>query len=227
MRRFYSEQAITKTILILFLLISTLGAACQQTTLIGQANKKARTSNTPTTPDNAANTEETSTNANATDIANQPTDENPIYPTVPAEFMQVKMKTLDGKVFKLEDYKGKVLIVNFWASWCGPCRMEMPELVKISNEYKEKGVEVVGLTVDELDAGEQVKAFAAQQKVPYRLAWSNESVTLGFMQENGSIPQSFVISREGKLMAVFRGYNPERTPVRLRQTLDKAVDFKG
>jgi thiol-disulfide isomerase/thioredoxin len=74
---------------------------------------------------------------------------------------------LPGDQFKVEDYKGKVLVVDFWATWCPPCKMEIPELIEISDEYKDKGVVLVGITGDD-DAENCVPGFAKKSGLNYR-----------------------------------------------------------
>ena len=66
-------------------------------------------------------------------------------PVVPQELRDTKVETLDGESLRLSDYANKVVVVNIWATWCGPCRQEMPELVKMSNDYKSRGLVVLGL----------------------------------------------------------------------------------
>lgn len=216
-----SFTKINKILLVGILFMLAALTACNRSSAISESNKKGPIDDTQTAKsDNSS----AGTNANTSDTTSSEKDK---YPTVPAEIMQAKNNTSDGKSLKLADYKGKILILNLWATWCGPCRMEMPELVKISREYKDKGVEVVGLSVEEQEETDlAVKRFGEQMKIPYRLGWTNEVVQIGLMQGNGSIPQTFVINPEGKLTAVFRGFNPERTPPKLRSALDKILESK-
>ena len=79
--------------------------------------------------------------------------------------MQAELKGLDSAKFKIEDYKGKIVLVNLWATWCGPCKGEMPHLVELQNTYKEKGFEILGLDTDEDDTEAKVKEFAAEMKL--------------------------------------------------------------
>src|SRR6266849_8439361 len=69
----------------------------------------------------------------------------PAFVALSQEVRDTKLQTLDGESLKLSDYADKVIVVNLWATWCGPCRLEMPELVKMSNEYKSRGLIVLGL----------------------------------------------------------------------------------
>src|SRR5262249_42407648 len=87
---------------------------------------------------------------------------------LPENIMQASIKLLDGQKTKLADYSGKVLVVDLWATWCGPCRQEIPHLVEIAKEYKSKGVEVLGLTNEDPEAdSERVKQFSESFKINY------------------------------------------------------------
>src|SRR5262252_4110472 len=80
---------------------------------------------------------------------------------LPQGLRETAVKTIDGESLKLADYADKVLVLNIWATWCGPCRKEMPELIKISNEYKSRGLVVLGLatTYNEHDDSQHVKDY--------------------------------------------------------------------
>jgi thiol-disulfide isomerase/thioredoxin len=82
---------------------------------------------------------------------------------------------LPGDEFNVEDYKGKVLVVDFWATWCPPCKMEIPDLIEINNEYKGKGVVLVGITGDE-DAEKSVPEYARESGLNYRNFIMNDAI---------------------------------------------------
>jgi thiol-disulfide isomerase/thioredoxin len=82
------------------------------------------------------------------------------------------LKDMSGATVRLADFKGKPLVINFWATWCPPCLLEQPELVELAEEYKAQGVQFVGISYD--DEPEQVKKYAAEQKVPYPLLIGKE-----------------------------------------------------
>ncbi len=129
------------------------------------------------------------------------------YPELPPPITQADLKSLDGATFKLTDYKGKVVLINFWATWCGPCRSEMPELVKLQAENKEKGFEIIGIDADQGDSAEAIKAFSEKMNLNYKLARSDVDFFTNFMKVSrfDGIPQSFLIDREGKLNGFFVG----------------------
>ena len=120
--------------------------------------------------------------------------------------MTTELKGLDEETFKVEDYKGKVLLLNLWATWCGPCIQEMPKLRAMEEKYKDDGFMVIGLNTDD-ESPEQIKAFAKKQKLNYKLAWSTREVTKEFFKVSklGGIPQSILINRNGNMVGVFRG----------------------
>lgn len=154
----------------------------------------------------------------------------PARPPLPASVLNTELKDLDGKTFKLSDYAGKVVIVNIWATWCGPCRKEIPDLIKVSNEYKSRGVELIGMTnEDPVEDAAVVKDFVAAQNIPYRIAWGNQSFELGLMQGNVKhvVPQSFVITGDGRVVGHLTGFNESTTPQRLRQAIEQALNSKG
>ena len=129
-----------------------------------------------------------------------------------------------GGPIKLANYSGKVLLVNLWATWCGPCRMETPELVKLHKEFHDRGVEMIGLSTEDPDASAQsVNSFVRQYNVDYQIGWANRDVALGLMQGQTNIPQSFIFSRDGRLLKRFIGFNPQATPAQLRQALEQAL----
>jgi peroxiredoxin len=142
--------------------------------------------------------------------------------------LDTEMKSTNGQPIKLSDYSGKVLLVNFWATWCGPCRRETPELVKLYKEYQERGVEMVGLSTEDPDLSAQsVQEFIKEYNVGYHVGWATPEVARALMQGRGSIPQSFVIGRDGRIKKRFIGFHPQQTPPLLKQALEDALTGNG
>jgi thiol-disulfide isomerase/thioredoxin len=163
-----------------------------------------------------------------------PTAAPPVVAAVPLadSIRQTKVKTIDGGSLKLADFKNKVVVVNLWATWCGPCRLEMPDLVKLNNEYKSRGLVVIGVatTYNERDNLDGVKEFVKAQKVDYKVLWDDGTLAQPLVQSvNGrnNIPQSFVISRDGKIMKHFTGFSPVSTPTLMRQAVEDALADKS
>jgi thiol-disulfide isomerase/thioredoxin len=155
---------------------------------------------------------------------------NAAPPVVPPLVLSTAMKSASGEPIKLSNYSGKVLLVNLWATWCGPCRRETPELVKLHKEYQKRGVEMVGLsTEDPIASAQSVHDFVQQFQVDYEVGWAPRDVTIALMQLTGktSIPQSFIITRSGHIKKQFIGFHPIETPPKLRQALEEALTDNG
>jgi thiol-disulfide isomerase/thioredoxin len=149
---------------------------------------------------------------------------NSNLPIVPAVVLDTEMKGASGDPIKLSDYSGKVMLVNLWATWCGPCRMETPELVRLHKEYQARGVEFVGLsTEDPIASAQKVHDFVQQYNVGYRIGWATRDVALTLMQGTPSIPQSFIITRDGRIQKRILGFHPQRTPPQLKEALESAL----
>ncbi len=177
--------------------------------------------NSPSKPNTPANTTTANTKPAAPPVRAVP---------LAAAILNTELKDIEGKPFKLSDYSGKVVVVNLWATWCGPCRVEIPELIKLSNEYKARGVEIIGLTnEDPVEDATLVKDFVAKHQITYRVGWGNREFSLGLMQGNvrDVIPQSFVISGDGRVVAHLTGFNPSTTPERLKQAVEQALSLKA
>jgi peroxiredoxin len=121
------------------------------------------------------------------------------------------LKDLKGRTVRLSDFRGKVVLLNFWFSTCGPCRMETPDLVTLYRAYTDRGFEVLGINLDELlipyEEGRQLKSFLATFKMPYPILLADARV----YQDYGSAPiqpVSFLIDREGTVRQVFWGAFP-------------------
>jgi len=144
--------------------------------------------------------------------------------TLPRPILDAENRAATGGPIKLADYSGKVLLVNLWATWCGACRMETPELVKLHKEYQDKGVELIGLSTEDPDASaESVAAFVKAYDVKYHIGWATREVALGLMQGRTNIPQSFIIARDGRILKRFIGFRPDATPQQIRQALEEAL----
>jgi peroxiredoxin len=144
--------------------------------------------------------------------------------TLPPAVLDTELKAINGGPIKLSDYAGKVLVVNLWATWCGPCRMEIPELVKVRKEYQAKGLEVVGLSTENPEASaEGVRRFAQEFKMDYPVGWATPEVAITLMQGRDAIPQSFVISRDGRILKRFVGFSVAATPQQLRDAIEEAL----
>jgi thiol-disulfide isomerase/thioredoxin len=154
------------------------------------------------------------------------------FVALPNGLREAQLQTLDGEALKLSDYANKVVVVNIWATWCGPCRAEMPDLVKLNNEYKSRGLVVLGLatTYNEQNEVSHVKDFVRSQKVDYKIVWDDGTFAgplVNSVNGRNVIPQSFVISRDGRIVKHFSGYSPYSTPTLMREAVEQALSEKG
>lgn len=151
------------------------------------------------------------------------------FPSVSPEIMQAVMTAPDGTNFKLEDFKGKVVLVNLWGIWCGPCKAEMPELVKLQDTYRDKDFEIIGLNVGdenlEKESPESITQFAEKMNLNYKLAQADDKLYSDFLKFSnyGGIPQSFLITRDGRYYGIFLGGGPS-TIAKLKSNVEKAVN---
>lgn len=109
------------------------------------------------------------------------------------------LKDANGKTVQLSDYRGKVVLLNFWATWCGPCKIEIPWFVEFERQHKSQGFAVVGVSMDE-DGWQTVKPFIADLGINYRILLGNDSVAQIFGGVD-SLPTSFLIDRDGRIAA--------------------------
>ena len=138
----------------------------------------------------------------------------------------VAIEKLDGGAFKLADFRGKVVVLDFWATYCPPCIRQMPQLADLSRRYQDKGLTVIGLTSDPKSDRKQVVEFLKKARADYLIGYDNEFLSEAFLKgtedETGlpPIPQLFLISRDGRVVEHLIGDSPERGI----EFLEKAVN---
>ncbi len=125
---------------------------------------------------------------------------------------------LDGRRAGLEDLRGQVVVLDFWATYCPPCREEIPHLVRLQREFGPKGFKVIGLNVGGPEDRPKVPEFVKLYGIQYQLAEPDDETTRLFLADNDSIPQTFVLDRRGRLVRHFVGYDEE-----VAAELEKAV----
>lgn len=109
----------------------------------------------------------------------------------------------------LSDYKGKVVVLDFYATWCEPCRDETPHLVRLQNEYGQKGLQVIGLNVGGDEDRGKIPGYAKEFNVSYPLGFPDDDLVNKYLSDVQDIPQSFVFDRNGQLVKRFVGYGPK------------------
>jgi len=118
------------------------------------------------------------------------------------------LKDADGKVARLSDYRGKVVLLDFWATWCGPCKIEIPWFMEMQRKNKQRGFEVLGVAMDD-EGWEAVKPFLSDLGVNYRVVIGNDSTAQAYGGVD-ALPTTFLIDREGKIAAVHVGLASKR-----------------
>ena len=113
------------------------------------------------------------------------------------------LRDINGRSFTLSDYRGKVVLLNFWATWCPPCRAETPELVKWSREYRGQGLQVIGVTYPPQKLRE-VRRFVRSAKVNYPVALGTKEMKLLFSQSE-TLPLTIVIGKDGRIRDIIEG----------------------
>lgn len=121
------------------------------------------------------------------------------------DFPDIELYDLQGNPSKLSDFRGTVVVLNFWATWCGPCRMELPELEKLYNELGGKGLMVLAVSVDQYR--HMVPAFLQRMKLTLPVYFVDPATerSLGI----GTIPFTLVLDKEGKAVRAYPGYSQE------------------
>ena len=126
-------------------------------------------------------------------------------PSVGKPAPDFQTKTADGKPFRLSDLKGKVVLINFWATWCGPCAKEIPELVALQQKYAARGFTVVGVSEDKnpKDAAD----FAVATKMNYPVVMQTDTAKSAY---GGipALPTTFILDKNGNIVFVQEGYAP-------------------
>lgn len=117
------------------------------------------------------------------------------------------LKDYDGNVVKLSDYKGKVVLLDFWATWCGPCKMEIPGFIKLQQKYRDKGLTIIGISLDQ-PGWQVVKPFMDEYGINYPIVLGDRNVVMAYGGITG-IPTTFVINQQGEVVDKVVGYRPD------------------
>jgi len=135
-----------------------------------------------------------------------------------------QLNDLEGKPFSLAEAKGKIVLLNFWATWCGPCRAEIPDLVDLQKRYADK-LEIIALATDEDDADE-VRRFVLESGINYRVAMTSDEVRLAY-GGIAALPTCFVIDPQGRIVQKHVGLNdPTIYELEVKAMLGQPVDAK-
>ncbi|HWZ33899.1 MAG TPA: TlpA disulfide reductase family protein [Bryobacteraceae bacterium] len=113
------------------------------------------------------------------------------------------LKDSSGKTVKLSEYRGKVVLLNFWATWCGPCKIEIPWFIDFQQQYKDRDLVVLGISMDE-DGWTSVKPYVEQKKINYRVAIGTEELSTLYGGVD-ALPTTFMIDRAGRIASTHLG----------------------
>ena len=115
-----------------------------------------------------------------------------------------ELKTGDGRAVKLSDFRGRAVVLNFWATYCGPCRVEMPWLIDLYRQYQSQGLEIIGVSMDDSGEAQQVSDFVREFGVNYTIVLGNHTVGDAY---GGArlLPQTFFIDRDGRITGSVTG----------------------
>jgi len=134
-----------------------------------------------------------------------------------AEF---SLPAVNGDTVTLQSLRGKVVLLNFWATWCGPCRQELPELARAQEKYRQRGLAVVAVTVD--NDVENVRSFLKKYAIKLQALWDKKKkVADAYVVEK--MPSSYLIDRNGVVRFIHRGYTPEEFK-RIEAEIDELLD---
>lgn len=145
---------------------------------------------------------------------------------IPESVVGREIKGINGDNFRLSDFHGKVIVINIWASWCGPCRREIPEYEKVRKAYAGRDVAFVGLTTESTRMARQVDTFLQEVPFGFHLGWADRDTADVLMADKDAIPITMVIDAAGRVVKHWAGYAPGHSSYRLKQSIEEALKTK-
>ena len=118
------------------------------------------------------------------------------------------LRDINGVKVTLSQYAGQVVVLDFWATWCGPCKVELPHMQKMYDADKDKGMVVLAISSDDARTASQVKPFAMRSGYTFPVLLDTDSTVVGRYDPDKTLPQTVVIGRDGMIVKVHSGYNP-------------------
>jgi thiol-disulfide isomerase/thioredoxin len=143
--------------------------------------------------------------------------------TLPEGLMNRELEAIDKSTFRLADFSGKVIVVNLWATWCGPCRREIPDYERVRKEFADRGVEFIGLTTeDPITTRSRVQKFVRDFNFKFRIGWADGETARTLMNGRNVIPQTLVIGADGRVISHWSGYSA-KSGDRLRAAIESGL----
>ena len=132
---------------------------------------------------------------------------------------ELTLKDLKGRNLRLSDYRGKVVLINFWATWCPPCRKEIPDLIKLQRDYGSRSLQVIGVTYPPQKVAE-VRRFVQRTKINYPVSLGTKKTKLLFTSSE-SLPMTIVIGKDGRIRDIIEGILlPEEIEQKIKPLLE-------
>lgn len=132
------------------------------------------------------------------------------------------LPALSGQTANLKEYRGSVVLLDFWATWCPPCRMSIPELIRMQEQYRDDGLIIIGISIDDPNAASDsfLRAFKEKYGINYKIVRSNKDIMENYFgSPRAAIPTAFVIDRKGIIKAKIVGFRPDALEMAVKETL--------
>ncbi|HKO97394.1 MAG TPA: TlpA disulfide reductase family protein [Pyrinomonadaceae bacterium] len=143
---------------------------------------------------------------------------------LPERIRERQINDLESGSFRFADFEGKVVVINLWASWCGPCRREVPEYERVRKDYEGQAIEFIGLTTeDPRTSSAKVKKFVRDANFSFRIGWADIETARTLMNGQDGIPQTLVVDARGRIVDHWIGYGPGRGGRKLKMAIDHAL----
>ena len=183
----------------------------------GQSGRKLRNPPPPPPPPAPA---EGSVSTQSDDVPLGPANAS----ALPETFLNHKLQGIDETTFRLADFTGKVIVINVWATWCGPCRREVPDYEKVRKEFTGREVEFIALTTeDPIAARAKVQKFARDFHFGFRIGWADRETARLLMNGRNAVPQTLVLGTDGHVVTRWVGYSAQNSSDRLRAAINQGL----
>ena len=147
--------------------------------------------------------------------------------SLPESAWERTIKAIGSENFRLADFHGKVMVINLWASWCGPCRREVPEYESVRKAYSDRGVVFIGLTAeDPRSDSERVRRFVRDVNFGFLLGWADRDLARVLSNGRNSIPQTLVVDPDGRIVSHWNGYSVGQSGNRLITAIAQALTLE-